>query len=70
MIAPKTIAWLSILLLSFCLEGHAQEAPASSPTEQPVSKQALPPGNNDSKAAAPPKKRYDPRDLCITKEDA
>lgn len=71
----RTIISLLVMLFSFTLDALAQDNPAQSPANQPApaeaAKQPLPAAeNNSQKPAAPPRKKYDPRDLCITEEDA
>ena len=65
-VSIRTAGWLLILLTLFWLEAHAQEAPGGPPKEQSAPNAAT----DVQKPAVPQKKKYDPRDICITEEDA
>jgi hypothetical protein len=75
MCKSRAIISLSILLCCFAPESKAQGNPAANPTNQPTpldpTKQPAPATEiNPEKPQTPTKKRYDPRDLCITEQDA
>lgn len=72
----KAMIWGTIFIFSLSLEVRADDVPAGNPNEQAApnssTKQAAPAvGNNkQEKQAEPTKRKYDPRDLCITENDA
>lgn len=68
----RTIISLSLLLCCFAAVAQAQGNPAPAPNQPAPVEAAKQPvtENNPEKPPAPPKKRYDPRDLCITEQDA
>src|ERR1700743_1513391 len=59
-----------ILLSGFAV--HAQSAPMdqSNPGTPPAEASAPTDATKADKSSQPPKKQYDPRDLCITEQDA